>query len=166
VIRSGGKIAGDYTIRAAGAVGTGGTRTASPGARGSGGRLAEGANQGESAKMQEVSLHHARLAAAWCEYLESHARRVYSCIVTPQLRAARELADKIKKRKVGADGFFSCREVYLKGWSGLDSPEAVKMAAEVLQDAGWVRPLSGESPDPLGRGRPSNRYKVNPGVWE
>ena len=59
--------------------------------------------------------------------------------MTPQLRAARELADKIKQRKVGADGFFSCRDVYLKGWSGLDSPEAVKLAAEVLQDAGWLR---------------------------
>jgi putative DNA primase/helicase len=111
-----------------------------------------------------VSLHHAQQAAAWCEYLESHARRVYSCIVTPQLRAARELADKIKNRKVGADRFFSCRDVYLKGWSGLDSPEAVKQAAEVLQDAGWVRDLSTES-GRLG-GRPSNRYEVNPGVWE
>jgi putative DNA primase/helicase len=111
-----------------------------------------------------VSLGHTRKAAAWCDYLESHARRVYSCIVTPQLRAARELADKIKHRKVGTDGFFSCRDVYLKGWSGLDSPEAVKLASEVLQDAGWVRDLSGES-GPFG-GRPSNRYEVNPGVWE
>ena len=111
-----------------------------------------------------VSLRHTQQAAAWCEYLESHARRVYSCIVTPQLRAARELADKIKHRKVGTDGFFSCRDVYLKGWSGLDSPEAVKLAAEVLQDAGWVRDLSSES-GPFG-GRPSNRYEVNPGVWE
>ena len=111
-----------------------------------------------------VSLRHAQQAAAWCEYLESHARRVYSCIVTPQLRAARELADKIKHRKVATDRFFSCREVYLKGWSGLDSPEAVKQAAEVLQDAGWVRDLSTES-GPFG-GRPSNRYEVNPGVWE
>jgi Protein of unknown function (DUF3987)/CHC2 zinc finger len=111
-----------------------------------------------------VSLVIAKRAAAWCEYLESHARRVYSCIVTPQLRAARELADKIKRHKVGADGFFSCRDVYLKGWSGLDSPEAVKQAAEVLQDAGWVRDLSGES-GPFG-GRPSNRYQVNPRVWE
>jgi len=110
-----------------------------------------------------VSLEHARQAAASCEYLESHARRVYSCVVTPQLRAARELADKINKWKVGADGFFSCRDVYLKGWSGLDTPEAVKRAAEVLQDAGWVRELSGES-GPSG-GRPSNRYAVNPGVW-
>ena len=113
-----------------------------------------------------VSLRHAQQAAAWCEYLESHARRVYSCIVTPQLRAARELADKIKHRKVGTERFFSCRDVYLKGWSGLDSPEAVKQAAEVLQDAGWVRDVCGESSDPLGRGRPSNRYEVNPGVWE
>lgn len=111
-----------------------------------------------------VTLEHARQAAAWCEYLESHARRVYSCIVTPQLRAARELAERIKHRNVGTDGFFSCRDVYLKGWSGLDSPEAVKQAAEVLQDAGWVRDLSGES-GPSG-GRPSNRYEVNPGVWE
>jgi 5S rRNA maturation endonuclease (ribonuclease M5) len=111
-----------------------------------------------------VNLEHTRQAAAWCEYLESHARRVYSCIVTPQLRAARELADKIKRRKVGADGFFSCREVYLKGWGGLDTPEAVRQAAEVLQDAGWVRDVSGES-GPFG-GRPSNRYEVNPGVWE
>jgi putative DNA primase/helicase len=113
-----------------------------------------------------VSLRHTQQAAAWCEYLESHARRVYSCVVTPQLRAARELADKIKHRKVGTDGFFSCRDVYLKGWSGLDSPEAVKQAAEVLQDAGWVRDVCGESSDPLGRGRPSNRYEVNPAVWE
>lgn len=112
----------------------------------------------------EISLAQAQRAAAWCEYLESHARRVYSCVVTPQLRAARELAEKIRARKVGADGFFSCREVYLKGWSGLDSPEAVKLAAEVLEDAGWVRSLAGES-SPLG-GRPSNRYEVNPRVWE
>ena len=111
-----------------------------------------------------VTLEHARQAAAWCEYLESHARRVYSCIVTPQLRAARELAAKIKNRKLGADGFFSCRDVYLKGWGGLDTPEAVKLAAEVLQDAGWLRDVSGKS-GPSG-GRPSNRYEINPGVWE
>jgi hypothetical protein len=112
----------------------------------------------------KIRLDQARRAAAWCEYLESHARRVYSCVVTPQLRAARELAEKIRSRKVGAHGFFSCREVYLKGWSGLDSPEAVKLAAEVLEDAGWVRSLATEC-GPLG-GRPSNRYEVNPRVWE
>jgi len=117
-----------------------------------------------NSEAETVSLIHARMAAAWCDYLESHARRVYSCIVTPQLRAARELADKIKKRKIGANGFFSCREVYLKGWGGLDTPEAVRMAAEILEDADWVRDVSGKS-GPVG-GRPSNRYSVNPRAWE
>jgi putative DNA primase/helicase len=122
---------------------------------------AQAAGNGET---ETVSLVHVRMAAAWCDYLESHARRIYSCIVTPQLLAARELADKIKKRKMGANGSFSCRDVYLKGWSGLDTPEAVKLAAEVLEDAHWLRDVSGES-GPLG-GRPSNRYALNPRVWE
>ena len=125
--------------------------------------LAAGAARNND-QLNTVSLENARRAAAWCDYAESHARRIYSCIVTPQLRAARELADKIKKRAVGADGFFSCRDVYLKGWSGLDSPETARLAVEVLEDAGWVRNVSFESGF-LG-GRPSKRYGVNPRVWE
>jgi len=50
----------------------------------------------------------------------------------------------------------------MKGWSGLDTAEAVKLAAEVLEDANWIRELSSQ-PGPLG-GRPSNRYAVNPRV--
>jgi hypothetical protein len=122
----------------------------------------EGSSLGNS--LNFVSLDHAKQAAAFCEYLESHLPRIYSGIVTPQMHAAQELARKIKAWKVGTDGFFSCRDVYVKGWSGLDSPEAVKQAAEVLQDAGWMRELPGES-GPLG-GRPSNRYEVNPRVWK
>ena len=120
-----------------------------------------GANPGEPQNFW-VSLEHAKQAAAWCDYLDSHARRVYSCVTTSRMRAARELADKIKQRKVGANGSFTCRDVYIKGWSGLDSPEAVKLAVEVLQDASWVREVVSE-PGPFG-GRPPNRYAVNPGV--
>ena len=111
-----------------------------------------------------ASLEHARQAAAWCDYLESHARRIYSCVTTPQMRAAQELAEKIKSRKVGTDGLFSCRDVYLKGWSGLDTPESVRLAAQVLEDAGWIREQAGD-PGPSG-GRPSLRYEINPRVWE
>ena len=118
----------------------------------------------ESVIIHEVSLQHTSQAVAWCAYLESQSKRIYSCAITPQVRAARELADKIKQRKTGADGFFSCRDVYLKGWSSLDTPEAVKAAAEILQDAGWVRDVTSE-PGPFG-GRPSNRYQVNPKVWQ
>lgn len=116
------------------------------------------------ARIEAVSLQHARQAAAWCEYLESHAHRVYSCIVTPQMRAARELADKIMQRKVGAKGSFSGRDVYIKNWSGLDSPLLVKLAVEILEDAGWLRPLNSD-PKPTG-GRPASSYEINPRIWE
>jgi putative DNA primase/helicase len=110
-----------------------------------------------------VSLEHTKQAAAWCDYLQSHARRIYSCVTTPRMRAAQVLAEKITKGKLGTSSF-SCRDVYLKGWAGLDSPDLVRMAAEILQDAGWIRVISGE-PGPSG-GRPSDRYEINPGVWK
>jgi len=112
-----------------------------------------------------VSLEHTKQAAAFCDYLESHAFRIYSCVTTPQMRAARELADKIKSRKVGASGFFTFRDVYLKGWGSLDTPEAVRLAAQVLEDAGWIREVNAE-PRPSSGGRPSSRYQVNPRVWK
>jgi hypothetical protein len=71
-----------------------------------------------------------------------------------------ELAEKIAKHKVRTDGCFCRQEIYLNGWSSLDTPEKAKQAAEVLADAGWIRELSGES-SPLG-GRPANRFAVNP----
>jgi putative DNA primase/helicase len=123
--------------------------------------LADGAAGKE--RGDTVSLAHAQQAAAWTDYLESHARRIYSCITTPQLRAAQELAGRIKRRAVGSEGFFTGRDVYNKGWSGLDSPEAVRLAAEVLADAGWLRERS-VGPGPSG-GRPSTSYFINPKVY-
>jgi hypothetical protein len=93
---------------------------------------------------ESVSLQHARQAAAWCQYLESHAGRIYSCVASPQLRAARVLGQKIKDKKVGASGVFSVREAYLKGWTGLDTADAVKVAVAVLMDARWLRELPAE----------------------
>lgn len=109
-----------------------------------------------------VGLEHATQAAQWCTYLESHAHRIYSCAVAPQMQTARELADKIKTRKVGKDGSFAVRDVYIRGWKGLDTPDAVKAAAEILTDAGWLREVPSES-KPSG-GRPSKRYEVNPRI--
>ena len=109
---------------------------------------------------ESVSLNHTCQAMEWCEYLESHARRVYSCIISPGLRAARELAENIKAKRLTP--IFSVREVYIKNWSGLDTPEYARAACRILQDAGWIRELPGDS----GRGRPSERYETNPRIWE
>jgi putative DNA primase/helicase len=122
--------------------------------------LAEWAADG--GELEAIPLHPAQQAAAWCEYLESHAHRLYSCITTPQMRAARELAKKLKTGELGAEGSFTARDVYGSGWSGLDTSETVKAAADVLADSGWIR-CESVKPGP-GGGRPSTRYVVNPKV--
>ncbi|HEV2521804.1 MAG TPA: DUF3987 domain-containing protein [Candidatus Acidoferrales bacterium] len=107
-----------------------------------------------------VSLDHTRQAAAFCEYLESHARRVYACIISPETRATRDLARHIKARDLPAE--FKTRDAYLKGWSGLDSPERVRGALSLLEDAGWVRRAEFLS-SPTG-GRKPETWIVNPKV--
>jgi hypothetical protein len=107
-----------------------------------------------------VGLDHAKQATVFCEYLESHARRVYACIISAETRAARELADRIRARDLPAE--FKTRDVYLKGWSTLDTPERARGALTILQDAGWVRRAE-YSVSPAG-GRPSEIWIVNPQV--
>jgi hypothetical protein len=53
----------------------------------------------------------------WCDFLEAHARRVYSAELNPGVGAARLLAEKINEGKV-ADGQ-SIRDIYRPQWSGL-----------------------------------------------
>jgi putative DNA primase/helicase len=108
----------------------------------------------------EVSLAHASQAAAWCAYLEAHARRIYGCIVSPELHAARELAEKIRQGRLPPE--FSTRDVYLKGWSGLGTPDEARAALRILEDFGWVRPATGGD----SQGRPSERWLINPGASE
>lgn len=108
-----------------------------------------------------ISLDHAKQAAAFCDYLESHARRIYSCIVSPETRAARDLARRIHARDL--PDTFKTRDVYLKGWTGLDSPDRARMALDVLEDAYWVR----REPSIASRtgGRPPEVWNVNPKVF-
>jgi hypothetical protein len=56
---------------------------------------------------------------------------------------------------------FKTREVYRRHWHGLDLPEKAKPALDVLEDAGWIRPLE------LGHasGRPSEAWVINPEVY-
>ncbi len=117
---------------------------------------------GEGETGELVSLDSARRAAAWVEYLESHARRIYAAALSPEVMAAVELAKKIKSGRAVADEVLTVRDVYQKRWHGLDTPEAVKAAADVLVDHEWLRPIPGDA-GPQG-GRPSLRFEVNPKV--
>lgn len=120
-----------------------------------------GAKGGQS--LNTVSIENAVRAVQWCEYLRSHAGRIYSPIVAGFDQAA-NLAKKILDRKIGIDGTFTTREVYKSEWSGLALPQQVESAVRSLIQANWLR----EGPLPVrpNGGRPSVRYLVNPKVHE
>ena len=112
---------------------------------------------------ESVSLRHAQQAAAFCDYLESHARRVYSMIISPERQAAAELGRHFKEgwKRAGCR-MFTVRDVYHNDWRGLESPDAVRRAISLLEDANWVRPVRRERPE---GGRPCEQYAINPRIW-
>ncbi len=93
-------------------------------------------------------------ALAWGEYLESHARRVYSPALTPELFSAIEL----HRRLPALPEPFTPRDVYKNHWRGLDI-RGTKEAIQVLLDFGHLREEEDDGP-PLGR--PTRRYEVHP----
>lgn len=97
-------------------------------------------------------------ALSWSEYLESHARRVYSPALTPELYAALEL----HRRLSSLPNPFTSRDVYRKNWRGLDI-RGTKDAIQVLTDFGHIREEETDGPPFLGR--PTARYEIHPVHW-
>ena len=118
---------------------------------------AAGADLGSEAT---INLDHARQAAAFCDYLEAHARRAYACMLSPELAAARELARHFSAGDLPET--FRTRDVYRRGWSGLTQPEEVRKALELLADSGWIQQQ--ETPPPVTGGRPTELWQLNPKV--
>jgi putative DNA primase/helicase len=116
--------------------------------------------RGEDATV--VSVEAAQRAAAWCEYLRTHAERLYGSAESPALEWARALLLRIRKGDVG-DGA-TIREVYRKQWSKLSTSEEVNAAATTLEDYGWLRVEKVET-----GGRPTARLRLHPSLrndWE
>lgn len=108
-----------------------------------------------------VTAEAALRAAAWCDYLEAHARRCYGLLADDGLRAAQALADKLRQGKL-ADGF-TARDVRRNQWRRLTTDEAVQAALDWLEDEHWLRAeeVGGTGP---GSGRRTYRYAINPGL--
>jgi hypothetical protein len=98
----------------------------------------------------------AAAAAAWCDLLESHARRVYQSAYDGDIDAATRLADRIKESLPSP---FTFRHVAIKGWSGLGSVDEVRRAVGILEDRNWVKVIERQNPK---GGRPSEEVWVNP----
>lgn len=95
-------------------------------------------------------------AAAWCEYLAGHARRIYGLVEVGKITAARSLGRRISEGKL--QDSFTARDVSKKGWANVTTTTEAENALSVLEDFGWVLGYdTSEQP-----GRPTTRYRINP----
>ena len=120
----------------------------------------------EPAKQPQVPARHARMAIQFCDYLESHARRIYSLAQNPPLTAALALAHKFQDPQVPlGDWFengFTARDLERKHWAGVDSQDLAQAAIDRLEECGWFRARK-TGPSTNG-GRPTIRYEINPAI--
>ncbi|MBV9455594.1 MAG: DUF3987 domain-containing protein [Rubrobacter sp.] len=115
--------------------------------------------RGEERGRGAVGAESAARAAVWCEYLESHAMRLYHPALTAPTIAASALLGRIEAGDV-VHGM-KTRDVWRKGWQGLATAEDLRQAVEVLEEHGWARR---EMLKPPGGGRPSERLHVHPSL--
>src|ERR1017187_10397011 len=102
-------------------------------------RIAMLCHLAEAGFVPEIPLHQIQRAAGWCQYLETHARRV--CSEGSPRTIAALLGAKISSGALGTR--FTLREV---------------------QESGWIRKEQSHSTER--GGRPSEAYRVNPRVYD
>jgi hypothetical protein len=104
-----------------------------------------------------VSYAAALRAAAWCDYLEAHARRVYHAAGEGDIQGARVLARRIQDGRLA--GPFSVRDLWKRHWSALNTPLDAERAVAALEGLGWLAAEAVET-----GGRPQTVYHINPNL--
>ncbi len=104
-----------------------------------------------------VSLDAAMRAAAWCDYLEAHARKVYAAEVAADIYRAHRLMEKINAGAI-RDGD-TLREIYRHGWSGLSDTDDVWTGLQVLENYDIAR-----VEERVTGGRTSEILSINPNL--
>lgn len=104
-----------------------------------------------------VQADSALRAAAWCEYLAGHARRVYGLVEASKVSAARLVARRIADGKLPE--VFRARDLLRRQWTGCTTGLQVESALAILEEHRWIEGV--EAGDPAG-GRRTVDYHVNP----
>ena len=98
-------------------------------------------------------------AISFSKYLKGHANRIYASVSGIDHTSTNTLARKLLNGDL-SDGF-TCRTVYVNGWSGLRGKEAAQCALDVLVENGWLSEEEIRS-----GGRPTVAYRINAGISE
>jgi len=113
----------------------------------------------EAGTIQAVPKQAIIKACGWCEYLETHARRIYSAATNNPIQIAKLILQKIKQRKL--ESGFNSRLIQRKNWAGLTVNEEIRQGLDVLIDYGYLIDLILET-----GGRPSTAYNINPEIYK
>jgi hypothetical protein len=105
--------------------------------------------------LSPVTAHAATRAVAWCDYLESHARRIYGMQAMAEAEGAKTLLLKLNQGALPNP--FTLRQVYRHHWSRLSSSSEAEAVCAMLVDHDYLR-----SREIRGEGRPKIEYTLNP----
>lgn len=122
--------------------------------------IASGVTKGQST----IGVASLQLAIRFSDYLEAHARRIYSLAALAKFRSAHTLAEKIKSGELS--GHITVRGVQRKGWSGLTEKEDLESAFTELEAAFWIRKVVSERTSTPGGRPPAPRYEINPKIFQ
>lgn len=105
-----------------------------------------------------VSIYAWQRALRWIKLLESHANRIYSQGIEPDIALGRALGKKVLEGKV--EDAFTSRMIYRKGWAMLNQSRQALRAAEFLVEHDWLVSKYVEE-----SGQPHVEYTINPKVF-
>ena len=105
-----------------------------------------------------VTATSALRAAAWCDYLAGHARRIYGLVEAAKVTTARMISRRLADGKL-EDGF-TVRDLVRKQWSGVTNAMQAETALAILEENSHVQSLDGINTT----GRPTVRYYINPQI--
>ncbi len=107
----------------------------------------------------EVDAYAAKLSTKWCEYLETHARRIYALSDDrhDKNKAVIKLSEMISAKEVPNP--FNAKDIYGRHMTVLKTREEVEAACATLVEANWLQKQESER----GKGRPPlDKYIINP----
>ncbi len=105
---------------------------------------------------EPVSAESAARAADWCDYLESHARRVYA-LGHDSAVGARSLVERLPK----LPNPFRISDINRKQWGGLSNAEDIYRALDTLCEHGYLYRETVPTST-----KPKTLYHINPAVRE
>lgn len=106
-------------------------------------------------KTGPIGKHSMLQALAWAQYLETHAKRLYTSGINQEVAAAKAIIAKVRGGQLPKT--FSSRDIWRSGWANLTDREQVSAGLRMLTDLDWLGASRMET-----KGRTATTFTANP----